>query len=280
MKRVLVTGATGFLGRHFLKAISSGEYEITLLVRATSNFEGLDSFKKIFTSDDVNMLQQVTLLNPDFVFHFAAFYNFLDVPSEIEKMLEANMSLGIQILNATPSSAKFIYCGSYMQYLDSTIKTLNFYVATKSSFRDYAKYFARQHNFKSIEVILSDVYGPQDNRGKFLGSVLKALKSHKPYTINHPENLLSPLYIKDVINVLINLLTKSEYDDYQHIYIKPTMSLTVGSFVEYANNFFQGVHAFLPNSRPQKFDFPKNTQIVDAQISLPLALEDFRSQDL
>ncbi len=54
-KRILLTGATGFVGRHVLKALTpmaqAGQVEVSCLVRASSRRNVLPSFVKIFEAD-------------------------------------------------------------------------------------------------------------------------------------------------------------------------------------------------------------------------------------
>ena len=42
MKRILISGATGFIGTHLAQAAVSQGYDVTCLVRATSSTKRLD----------------------------------------------------------------------------------------------------------------------------------------------------------------------------------------------------------------------------------------------
>jgi nucleoside-diphosphate-sugar epimerase len=61
-ERVLVTGATGFIGFHLVRELSNSGASVTCLVRPTSDTKTLESFNPAFASGDV--LQKDTLLEP------------------------------------------------------------------------------------------------------------------------------------------------------------------------------------------------------------------------
>ena len=52
--RVLLTGATGFLGSHLLKALVSKGYEVVVLKRSTSDIWRLKGFENTFKSYDID----------------------------------------------------------------------------------------------------------------------------------------------------------------------------------------------------------------------------------
>ena len=54
--RVLLTGATGFLGSHLLKALVSKGYEVVVLKRSTSDMWRLKGFEHTFKSYDIDQV--------------------------------------------------------------------------------------------------------------------------------------------------------------------------------------------------------------------------------
>jgi len=74
MKHAFVTGATGFCGRHLVAALIAQGYEVTALVRPTSNREGLEELGVRFVEGDLLRAETYALAvaDVDVVFHLAA----------------------------------------------------------------------------------------------------------------------------------------------------------------------------------------------------------------
>lgn len=81
MARVFITGGTGFLGYHLIKALSQRGYEITCLTRATSRTAPLEPFQVRFhrgTLFDVESLAEA-IQGVQIVYHLAGTTKALDV---------------------------------------------------------------------------------------------------------------------------------------------------------------------------------------------------------
>ncbi len=76
--RALVTGATGFLGSHLVEELLANDYQVSVLVRKTSNLEHLENLSglTILYGDlnDVNSLVQA-FRDQDIIFHNASAFN-------------------------------------------------------------------------------------------------------------------------------------------------------------------------------------------------------------
>ena len=98
--RVLLTGATGFLGSHLLKALVSKGYEVVVLKRSTSDMWRLKGFENTFKSYDIDRVSLQTAFEEqpiDIVIHTACVYGRKG--ESIQKILETNLMFGIQLLN-------------------------------------------------------------------------------------------------------------------------------------------------------------------------------------
>lgn len=111
--KVLVTGATGFLGRNLTPKLLQQGYEVVALVRKSSNTEGLP--KEIQTREadllDIRSLVQV-VQDIDVVVHFAAYFDFY--PSDEKLMFEVNVEGTTNLMKACVGTQveRFIYCST------------------------------------------------------------------------------------------------------------------------------------------------------------------------
>jgi len=111
--KVLVTGATGFLGGRTIELLLKEGHEAVAFVRSTSNTEGLPKNIEVREADlfDVASLESA-VQGVDAVIHFAAYFDFY--PSDEELMFKVNVEGTKNLMNACVGTQvqRFIYCST------------------------------------------------------------------------------------------------------------------------------------------------------------------------
>jgi dihydroflavonol-4-reductase len=111
--KVLVTGATGFLGGRTIELLLKEGHEVVALVRSTSNIEGLPKNIEVREADlfDEASLEKA-VQDVDAVIHFAAYFNFY--PSDEQLMFKVNVEGTKNLMNACVGTQvqRFIYCST------------------------------------------------------------------------------------------------------------------------------------------------------------------------
>ncbi|MHA1614770.1 MAG: NAD-dependent epimerase/dehydratase family protein [Candidatus Thorarchaeota archaeon] len=111
--KVLVTGATGFLGGKTIELILKEGHEAVALVRSTSNTEGLPKNIEVREADffDEASLESA-VKDVDAVIHFAAYFDFY--PSDEDLMFKVNVEGTKNLMNACVGTQvqRFIYCST------------------------------------------------------------------------------------------------------------------------------------------------------------------------
>lgn len=111
--KVLVTGATGFLGGKTIALILKEGHEVVALVRSTSNTEGLPKNIEVRKAD---LFDEASLENAvkdvDAVIHFAAYFDFY--PRDEKLMFKVNVEGTKNLMNACVGTQvqRFIYCST------------------------------------------------------------------------------------------------------------------------------------------------------------------------
>ncbi len=111
--KILVTGATGFLGGKTIELILKEGHEVVALVRSTSNTEGLPKNIEIREAD---FFDEASLENAvkdvDVVIHFAAYFDFY--PRDEKLMFKVNVEGTKNLMNACVGTQvqRFIYCST------------------------------------------------------------------------------------------------------------------------------------------------------------------------
>ncbi len=111
--KVLVTGATGFLGGKTIELILKEGHEAVALVRSTSNIEGLPKNIEVREADffDEASLESA-VKDVDAVIHFAAYFDFY--PRDEDLMFKVNVEGTKNMMNACVGTQvqRFIYCST------------------------------------------------------------------------------------------------------------------------------------------------------------------------
>ncbi|MHA2024276.1 MAG: NAD-dependent epimerase/dehydratase family protein [Candidatus Thorarchaeota archaeon] len=111
--KILVTGATGFLGGRIISKLLEEEHQVVGMVRSTSNTEGLPKEVEIKEADlfDIASLEEA-VRGVDAVIHFAAYFDFY--PRDEELMFKVNIEGTKNLMNACVGTdvERFIYCST------------------------------------------------------------------------------------------------------------------------------------------------------------------------
>ena len=111
--KVLVTGATGFLGGKTIDLVLKEGHEVVALVRSTSNREGLPKDIEVREADLFNEDSlEKAVQGVDAVIHFAAYFDFY--PRDEELMFKVNIEGTKNLMNACVGTQvqRFIYCST------------------------------------------------------------------------------------------------------------------------------------------------------------------------
>lgn len=214
MKKVLVTGASGFVGTHLVEALHSFGWEVHAIVRKSSNTKAIEPFVHTFVYANMGSLEELQSLfennTYDYVIHAAA----MTKAKVEEEMLKVNVGYTENLMTAAFSAShsveRFVYVSSLaaigpIAYQEeeginenAPYRPLTVYGRSKraSELRIKEK-FAE----KPISVFRpTAVYGPREKDLFILFDTLN--KGVDPYIGRKPQKL-SFIYVKDLVDVLI-----------------------------------------------------------------------------
>lgn len=224
--KLFITGGTGYIGKNLIKHLCKHKHSCTAYVRKSSDISPIiNTGCKFFYEDNINVLiKHFNKKKYDGVIHLAALYLYDHKPDDIPKLIESNILLGTNVLEAAVQSGVkwFINTGTFMQhYKNKPYSPVNLYAATKQAFEDIAKYYMETSSIRFKTLKLNDTYGPNDPRPKIFNLLKKAADTEKDLNMSPGQQIMDLVYIDDVINafdILIKwLITKPErlsYDCY------------------------------------------------------------------
>ena len=198
MKKILVTGASGFIGKNILNELQN-DYKITSLIRKKNINKPHKNISYLYFKDlnHLNILLKKEKF--DTVIHCATHYKKKHANIDIKKMIDANIYLGNIILENHKSIkfTKFInFTTVWENFNGFKNNPANLYACYKLSFSNIIKFYQKQLpkvNFYNL--YLADTFGQNDKRGKILATIKK----------NYKNNLITTLFSKNLHINIINM---------------------------------------------------------------------------
>jgi len=219
MARILITGATGFIGNNLAIALKTDGHDVfytSLLGEQRLEFINGKRYE-IQGTIDVFSLSEFLLENKIIgVVHCASFVQpNQHAPSDVSSLINSNILFGSIVLeSAVQSGVKwFVNTGTYWQhYNEKKYSPVNFYAATKQAFEDIAKYYIELGLIKFVTVKLFDTYGPGDKRKKIFNIWKDYAESGELLEMSPGEQLIDISYIDDITNAYSILVNKLNND--------------------------------------------------------------------
>jgi nucleoside-diphosphate-sugar epimerase len=215
MKKILITGASGFIGSFLVDEALSRGYEVYAGIRSSSNKKYLRNnriqFLELDYSDTVKLEKTFSDFKKahgsfDYVIHNAG----ITKAKHKEDYFSVNFQLTKNLVDALVKSKsipqKFIYISSLAAYgpgagnipikHDDVPFPISFYGQSKL---ESEKYISEVNNFPFIIIRPSIVYGPRDKELYVLYKVLN--RGLEPY-IRSTNQKLSCVYVRDLSHVI------------------------------------------------------------------------------
>jgi len=212
MKKILITGATGFIGLHLCKRFISTGYDVHAIVRPNSN---LDKLKQIhrsigiyyYTNTIESLDEIIKNLKPDIVIHLAA--SFLKKEKRffnVDQLIQSNILFGTQLVETMVNNKVYhlVNTGtSWQNFNNESYNPTCIYAATKQAYIDILKYYTDATDLKVINLKLFHTYGPDDSRKKLFFHLKDFSKRIEPLNMTKGEQKLDIVYIDDVIEAYL-----------------------------------------------------------------------------
>lgn len=210
MKRVLITGITGYIGSHLAEGLVKKGYEVYGLIRQPLHTEYINDFTdklqlKTYTGTYSSVLNFVKEVKPDIIYHMATCYAIRHNSDQIAEMNGCNLLLGNYILEAMKECKirNIVYLTTaFCHYNNEKYNPVNLYAATKQAFSDIMRYYTEACEIHSLTLVLTDSYGPNDKRSKILNSIKKAYKENQSIKLSSGTQIYDVLYISDIVGAL------------------------------------------------------------------------------
>lgn len=197
--RVLVTGATGFVGSHVVHRCLADGHTVSVLVRDPNRMERLADIRDRITihqadiCDENAVVRVVQAVRPEWIFHMANAPLIAGVSVSDAQMFSTN-TLGLMHLLAAckqvPVTA-FINGGSSAEYGQTSVAMTETmlcvprtpYAVSKLAATTYASMVGKSDGFPIVTFRLFSPFGPEDASERFLPRLIRACQSNTALAI-------------------------------------------------------------------------------------------------
>lgn len=220
-KKVLITGAAGFIGSNLLRAILKrySKVDITIIIKPSTNLWRIKDLVKrvrILKNDllDKSLLEKkMKDLKPDIIFHLAT----ADYHSDnLDQLIKVNTLGTLNLIFALEEIDYqiFINIGTSSEYgsvnhLMSEGNPLfpnSYYAATKAANTILLSTYAKLKNKPIITIRPFSVYGPYEIPGRLMSAnIIKALRNH-PIKIPRDKTVMDFIYVDDLVELLFKCI--------------------------------------------------------------------------
>lgn len=230
MKKVLITGASGFVGKTLIPYLYHNGYEdLGLVVRNVKKTEKLfgDIFGSltIIDNSEEDWNQKIVDYNPDVVIHMATCPNHHNDAVSVKQVVETNLLFSSLLLEAVSHTKcqYFVNVGTFSEYLYEGDKFFpnNFYSASKTALRPILQLWQTLSGWKWINVIPYSPYGRYNETTKVFDLIYRSLYAEEPMPFSKGEQVLDFIHVDDMAEFFLQVLNNAEKfeDSYTQLYL-------------------------------------------------------------
>jgi UDP-glucose 4-epimerase len=208
--RVLVTGASGFIGSHLCRRLATLGAEVHGLSRQERR-DGPVRWHRGDAADGETVARMVAAARPVVVFHLAG---FVSGAREVEAVLPAfrgNLTSTVELLVATHGTGcRLVLAGSLEEPEARAWPPVpsSPYAAAKFAATTYARFFHALYSAPAVVARIFMVYGPdQKDERKLVPYVVRSLLAGETARLSSGERPVDWIYVEDVVEGLLALAT-------------------------------------------------------------------------
>jgi len=220
MKRVLVTGASGFVGANLVRRLLKDGHEAHLLLRPSHQSWRLEEIAgdvhlhEADLQDSDGVRRVVLTAQPDWVFHLAAYGAYPDQTS-LPHMVATNLLGCATLVDACAETGveSFVYAGSSSEYgfkdhaavEHEVLEPNSHYAITKAAATHYCQCVALERNLNAVTVRLYSIYGPFEEPSRLIPTlILHGLRGMLP-PLASPATGRDFVYVDDAVDAMLQV---------------------------------------------------------------------------
>lgn len=217
-KRILITGASGFVGANLARRLLRDGHEVHLLLRPGHKRWRLVELMPAVTSHEVQLTDRRALdrlirqVKPQWIFHLAT-YGAYPHQTNLETMVATNVLGTLHLVESALAAGfeAFVNAGSSSEYgcqnkppsERDRIEPNSAYAVTKAAATLYCRQAARRTQAHLLTLRLYSAYGPYEEPTRLIPTLIrKGLNNQLPPLVS-PDIARDFIYIDDVVDAFV-----------------------------------------------------------------------------
>jgi len=206
MKKILITGSTGFIGSSLIKFFLSKKYDVFALSRKNNKSTSIKYIKaNIFNHKKINNIFKK--VKPDYLIHLAWEANPKKYQNSKSNFKWLHSSLNLYLNFCKYGGSKALITGSCAEYdfskyflNEDFLKKKNYthYSLCKETFLNHVSKISKNFDTKFIWARLFWIYGEKQKKGRLIPDLINAAKNKKKILIRNPNFFINLLNVYDV----------------------------------------------------------------------------------
>lgn len=204
MEKVVITGATGLIGKESIIPLQKSGFEVIRMDSASCNLFDFDKVSSLFNT-----------CKPKYLLHFAwitGSEGYLQNPIN-RTYCDASFNLLKQFYNN--GGYRAVYAGTYFEYdltasmplsENSPLHPTSIYAANKARLQKLCSEFCQAQSVSFAWGRIFNVYGHNEKAGRLTSSLVTSLLEGKTFTVRCGQLLRDYMYSKDIASAFVKLL--------------------------------------------------------------------------
>lgn len=202
--RILLTGATGYLGSQLAIRLLAEGHQVSALKRSQSSLNRLHGHKAAISFYDLDQDNWARIWHDppvvDVVIHTATCYGRNG--ESLDQLLIANVLFPLRLLKQAAAAGvkRFVNTDTCLAPAVSP------YALSKRHFLEWARLVKPQEHLCFVNAVLEHFYGPDDDETKFTSQLLRQCLTHVPeIPLSSGEQRRDFIHVADVVSALLRL---------------------------------------------------------------------------
>lgn len=239
--KILVTGATGFIGANLVHSLVDKGYEVHIFLREASDTWRINNIiskvsKHYCDLTDRNKVNEtIAEIKPQIIFHLATYGGYPFQKDSI-KIIDTNFIGTVNLLSACVNNGFecFVNTGSSSEYgvkdkpmsESDILEPINDYGVAKAASTLYCQSVARRYSLPVFTLRLFSPYGYYESPTRLIPYLITSCLQNKEVSLSRPDVVRDFIFIDDVIDAYFRLIEESKN-------LKPGDIFNIGSGKQY-----------------------------------------------